>query len=472
MKNITQAQVKQAIDNFLQSQYDKKTESIQKKLVKAEESKDFADISELQSQLGPFKEKFNKVNWMIEAKTMATQLNFGTHISKGVHPNAKGDNVNFRSQPQHDFMGTHSLISGLMDANGNAAALPLAGLFDWTITRDGVTDGASADHKSPKLTVRDLLLTNHPALSGSFAEEQTLSDVYQQVFVSTLTRQIDNPSTHERNKQLLWPLECSEDSITATTTADYHTIIPLYPSVLTHELFRHINHLKFSEENKLARDNRHKKTAEQQPYITIHDLAVLQLGGTKPQNISKLISKQSGRNYLLPSLPPSFTQSQDLSFSKNASSIFNSKTMAYKTRKTLDALYKIIKTNYNNVTIRDTRKSLLDELLLQILTVANSVQNNRPAGWSAEYQLDYAEKLWLDPYRKELMDEDTFKTDFDNGYWQQEIEQRFAAWLQNLLKKEFPKIKDDFADAEQTQWENEMQAALKESKRMGQGAFK
>lgn len=197
---------------------------------------------------------------MIEAKTMATQLNFGTHISKGVHPNAKGDNVNFRSQPQHDFMGTHSLISGLMDANGNAAALPLAGLFDWTITRDGVTDGASADHKSPKLTVRDLLLTNHPALSGSFAEEQTLSDVYQQVFVSTLTRQIDNPSTHERNKQLLWPLECSEDSITATTTADYHTIIPLYPSVLTHELFRHINHLKFSEENKLARDNRHKNS--------------------------------------------------------------------------------------------------------------------------------------------------------------------------------------------------------------------
>lgn len=59
MKNITQAQVKQAIDNFC-SRNTIKTESIQKKLVKAEESKDFADISELQSQLGPLRRNLTK----------------------------------------------------------------------------------------------------------------------------------------------------------------------------------------------------------------------------------------------------------------------------------------------------------------------------------------------------------------------------------------------------------------------------
>ena len=95
------------------------------------------------------------------------------------------------------------------------------------------------------------------------------------------------------NKQTLWVINAYEE--TDIEQLNYINIVPLYPSVLTHEVYQRINHLKFSDDNKAARDNRFKKTAEQRPYVSLNNLATVQLGGTKPQNVSLLMSKQGGR---------------------------------------------------------------------------------------------------------------------------------------------------------------------------------
>ncbi|WP_290000656.1 hypothetical protein [Faucicola atlantae] len=68
LENITEQQVKDAIQAFLTAQYDKKTEKEQKQLAKAIEDNDVAKIAELNAFLQPFKEKYQKATWLVEAK--------------------------------------------------------------------------------------------------------------------------------------------------------------------------------------------------------------------------------------------------------------------------------------------------------------------------------------------------------------------------------------------------------------------
>lgn len=465
MKNITQSQIKQAIDSFLSAQFDKKAASLIKILEKATQDND-NDIdaqTKAKEDIKKAQDKYALDAWMEYAHAwMSKQLSFGTHISKGVHASSKGDNAIYipsDSINKQSIVGHHSIKHPITDASGNAAALPLAAFLQTQVYYE---DNSSS-------TISELIKAKHPALNGVFHSNTETSEQIQDTFYKLVVAYIETPKTDELNKQILWPL--IDDSQSAQERF-YHCVIPLYPTALTHHLYEKIQDIKFSDANTLAKKNRSKVNEIQTSYVTIKDLAVLNIGGSNPQGVSQLMSKKRGKTYLLPSIPPSFTQTQEFSFSKNASSIFNAKTMAYKTRRTLDALYKIIGTRHNNMSIRDTRKVILDDLLLQILQIANSMQSNRPAGWSADYNnLDYAEKLWLDPFRGELEGEADFQAEFERGYWQQEIEAKFAAWLQDLLKNEFPKLKKDFGDPEQNQWEKEMADALKESQRLGQGAF-
>lgn len=447
---IDKTTIEKAIQAFLTAQYDKKTEKEQKQLAKAVEDNDVAKVAELQAFLQPFKDKYQKQTWLVEAKKMAENVQVGTHISKGIHPSSRGDNVNFTSEVSHDFVNTRTIKSTFLDANSPRGAidLPLVAFFEWEVIKG--------------IKMRDVILQNSEAVQKSFADDIELSKSYQQAFLDCLNNQLKNPKTHELNKQLLYPLANDE----------YISLIPLHPSVLTHEFFIKINDKKYNEDNKTARENRHKKNVTQQRYISIHDLASVQLGGTKPQNVSQLMSKQGGRNYLLPSLPPKFKSSDSIRISPNAQSIFDGKAIQYHAREQLKALFALIKTDYNNVHIRDARKSILDEIVYRVFEIAFNLQNNRPAGWSKDYPyLKMAEKYWLDPHRGELEGEDEFKLARETKNWREEIEIAFADWLQHLLKLEFRPIAHEFADPEHNEWRDEIKEEIKQSLRLGQGVF-
>ncbi|KGQ69419.1 hypothetical protein OA57_11725 [Chelonobacter oris] len=450
MEQITPEQVKSAVQAFLTARYERETEKERNQLENAKAAEDWVKISRLETLLLEAKTKYSLTVWMKNAaERMAKQLQFGTHISKGVHPDAKGDNVNYRTDRTlpAGFVGSQSIDSVLLDANGNAAALPLAALFDVNLGKSNIK-------------LRTLIIQDSPLLDGVFADDATLSARYQALFKTALVSELAEPTTHERNKQLLFP----------TATGDYHVIVPLYPSVLTHELYQRIIKLRFSDENKAARDNRFKKNVEQKAYISIPNIAITKLGGTKPQNVSQLMNKQGGRNYLLPSLPPHFAQQSVLSIGAKTDSIF-SRNLTVLCQKPLQALFKIVETDYNNVHIRDARKAILDDILRHLCTAAREIQTARTAGWTIDIALNYAEKLWLDPYRTELEDQAQFKRLREEGGWRDEIAKRFADWLNSVLKHRFKEIKQDFADPEHNEWRREIEEMIKESQLLGKAVF-
>lgn len=449
---------KNAVQAFLNSQYDKKTETEQKQLAKAIESSDHEKVTELEEALVDAKEKYSVTNWIPDAATrFAKQLNFGTHISKGVHPDAKGDNVSFRSIDDlpETLVGTHSIDSSYIDANGNAAALPLAAFFDFEI--DETTK------------IRDLILADNTDFIASLASDQDLANTYQQAFKAAIQNTITEPTTHERNKQTLWVTNAYEE--TDIEQLDYINIIPLYPSVLTHEVYQRINHLKFSDENKAARDNRFKQNSEQQPYVSLNNLATVQLGGTKPQNVSLLMSKQGGRNYLLPSLPPMLNiANSTFKPSKFADTIF-AKSLANKVNPILQDIFYVVKSAKNTVDIRDARKEAMDEVLKRIFEFANYMRNDLPAGWTKDVELDECEQFWLDPKRAELPDEEEWIARREQTEWHKEIIHRFARWMNALLQEKFKDIRTEIADPEHNQWERDIEAMKSLYERAGKGVF-
>src|SRR5690606_14425770 len=130
---------------------------------------------------------------------------------------------------------------------------------------------------------------------------------------------------------------------------------------------------RFSDENKQARESRKKKPAEHQAYLSIPDIAVVRLGGTKPQNISQLTSKQSGRNYLLPSLPPSLDSKQSYRLNKTQTTLFEARLVQC-CGFGLKELFEVVTERKNTVDIRDARKDALDLIIAGIFKLAESIQ--------------------------------------------------------------------------------------------------
>ncbi|WP_289047803.1 type I-F CRISPR-associated protein Csy1 [uncultured Psychrobacter sp.] len=458
MSHITPELASGAIKAFLASQYEKKTETEQKQLVKAVESNDHEKVTELKETLAEAKDKYSVANWIPDAATrMAKQLKFGTHISKGVHPMSRGDNISFDKTDDLSvtLIGTHSIESNYIDANSSAAALPLAAFFDFEI--DDTTK------------IRDLILVDNTDFVASLAGDQSLAKTYQQNFKAALQNVITEPVTDERNKQLLWVTNAYQGE--DIDELNYINIIPLYPSVLTHEMYQRINQLKFSDENKAARDNRFKKTADQQPYISLNNLATVQLGGTKSQNVGRLNNFQSGRNYLLPSLPPILNLA-DSTFkpSKFANTIF-AKSLANKVNPIIQDIFYVVKSAKNTVDIRDARKEAMDEILKRIFEFANYMRNDLPAGWTKDSELDECEQFWLDPKRAELPDEEEWSARREQTEWHKEIIHRFARWMNTLLQEKFKDIRTEIADPEHNQWEQDIDAMKRLYERAGKGVF-
>ena len=455
MKGIDRAMVRQAINGFLAELLNKKLEPEQKELEKAEVANDEEKITAIRDKIEKIQQKYRFDNWLDNAANrMAPQLKFGTHISKGVHPDSKGDNINFTGATNllDGFVGSQTLTALNLDASGNAAALPLFAFFNINIPVD----------EPREIRLRDLIQADHPELSGIFASDPVKSDEYQALFKKALSNPLTSPATCECNKQLLWPTDEVVDN--------YTCLVPLFPSALTHALYNRIKEALYSAENKLARDNKKKKTAQQKDYVSISDLAVTILGGSKPQNVSKLTSENGGRNYLLPSLPPQISRQTKFSISKRQRTIFNN-SLRYHCYSGLQELYSVIESPRNTVDVREQRKEALDMILSQILVIATSIQKLNQAGWSKDYELDMAEKCWLDPERADLKDEAAFAEQRASGDWVNQIERGFSLWLNHILKEKFKKQHYDFNDAEHLEWLKAMRAAIKASQRAGEGVF-
>lgn len=419
-----------------------------------------------QSIEAKIRQNYQVNDWIDDVKLAIDGLedisfSLATHIAKGIHSSSKSSNILsiHNDKPIPNFLvGSHSIPNPHIDINNNNTAVHIAKFSK-------VCQFLNIDVKDKKFY--RLILDDTPEMVEFF--EQKIGSKGLELLQKHLRQTIDQPSISGIDKQLLFPVNDGQ----------YHTIYPSYPSSLAYEAYLKIIDIKYSTHNKQARaDRKNKQKDSFDTYADITNLAVVKLGGTKPLNVSTLNKERNGRTYLLPSMPPKFTASASVSFSKSASNLFDTKGFNYHLHELIRALSKNIANKINNINVRDRRDEIIDEILMVIFELVKNIQEHRLAGWSDDYQLSHAQKRWLDPknpkYAPPDDDADTntdFNTQEQTDDWQAQIIQDFAHWLQNRLKRQLKDHAHQFGESEHHAWATYIEQAIAQSKRLAQGVF-
>lgn len=387
------------------------------------------------------REKFRREVWIADAARRVSQLQVVTHPAKATHPDSKAASIYAPpiELPNHPLVGSHILGEDFpTDVVGNAAALDV---FKFLKLEHGGR------------TIMDRALAGETELARAFSDDLDQGKEWVRSFAG-ITEPSGLTKADTRTKQLYWLVGADP-----TQDEEFHLLVPLYSSTLSHRIHALINHTRFSEESKVARKAYRNSAYSEFEYREYPHLATQALGGTKPQNISQLNSERGGINYLLSSSPPNWRSAKvkPLLNTNSALRAFGRRTIV---RQTLRELERFLMTNPNpNQKTRQKRDSLVAALVDDLLVFAAELQELKP-GWSADpaCQIPAEEALWLDPGRSEMDLE--FAHRRQNLDWVSQIRDRFAAWLNQRLRKRLP-----VGDAEHSFWESQLKdetAALEE----------
>ena len=221
---------------------------------------------------------------------------------------------------------------------------------------------------------------------------------------------------------------------------------------------------RFSEEAKAAREARKAGEFSERPVREYPQLAVQQLGGTKPQNISQLNSERRGNNYLLASLPPTW-RSVDLKPLLNTESMFPRYSRRPEVRQAVKALLAFLKSDpTRNVQTRARRAEWVNALIDEFLQLSAELRS-LPPGWSQmpDCHLGSAQKNWLDPdgvAQASAASSQPLPTDTA-----EQISAAFANWLNAQLRDPLP-----MGDPEFLEWRKQMFEQIKAEEREGHDA--
>ena len=377
--------------------------------------------------------------WLTSAAKRVEQIQAVTHSLKPIHPDARGTNlyVEPRTLPPLAELGSHALGERFVgDVVGNAAALDVYKMLKLEVNGRSLLTALLAQDA-------DALA----ALHTDPAQAQALRDA----FVSLTQPRAEGPSSHTLAKQLYW--------LTGTDACDdahYTLLAPLYATSLAHAVHAQVQEDRFGEANKAARQARRERKMHDGVFHDYPGLAVQNMGGTKPQNISQLNSERRGMNYLLSSLPPKWKVNAQR-FPTHADSVFtryfDSRPLV---RQTVKTLRRYLESNPNPVKdTRDHRKELVDVLVDEMVNMAAELQHALPPGWTLDdprfSALNEDEQTWLDALRAELPEEDDFANRWLAMEWPDAIGTRFGNWLNARLEGKL-----SFSDIEFRAWKKEL----------------
>lgn len=373
--------------------------------------------------------------WLASAAKRVEQIQAVTHSLKPIHPDARGTNlyVEPRTLLPLAELGSHALGERFVgDVVGNAAALDVYKLLKLEVNGRSLLTALLA-HDADALA----------ALHTDPAQAEKLRDA----FVSLTQPRAEGPSSHTLAKQLYW--------LTGTDACDdshYILLAPLYATSLAHAVHAQVQEDRFGEANKAARQARRERKVHDGVFHDYPGLAVQNMGGTKPQNISQLNSERRGMNYLLSSLPPQW-QASAMRLPVHATSVFDRLFIARpEVRRTVRALRVFLESDPDaNLATREQREELLDALVDELVSLAAELQQILSPGWSRDderfKELAYEEALWLDPLRAEIPEEAQFAHDWQYMDWPAAIGKAFAGWLNAQLRDKLP-----VGDAEAREW--------------------
>ena len=391
-------------------------------------------------------EKYQLVHILERGVRTVDQIAVASHIAKGIHPDLpvkKTTNlaVNFSSLTSLEVIGSHVLSQrdGLHDTTGNgsynSAAYELYLLLECRFEGQKLID---------LLRIEDQDATE--AVNSSAQQDDAAA-----LCIRLLEPKCATVSANTLSKQLYW---LTGDD--ACTDADYALLAPLYATSLAHAVHAQVQEDRFGEANKAARLAKKERKFHEGVFHDYPGLAVQNMGGTKPQNISQLNSERRGVNYLLSSLPPQW-QASAVRLPVHAKSVFERLFIARpEVRRTLRALRQFLESEPEpNLATRERREELLDALVDELVSLAAELQQILPPGWSRDDErfadLHHSEQLWLDPLRAEQPEEADFAREWLQMDWPAAVGQRFANWLNTQLRGKLP-----VGDAEARAWRKEL----------------
>lgn len=372
--------------------------------------------------------------WFDYVERYANQVKAVTHSVKPVHPDAKGSTlkINPFDLPELDDVGSHVLRSGYeLDAVGNAPALKIYSFLKLEV------DGKS---------LLSALESGDESALRALDDEPRLAESLRDKLLSIRSSEKKAYESHTLAKQLYWLR-----GVDPVTDGDYCLIAPLYPAALVHVMYKQINNDRSGEGAKRAREARRSQCWHGEEVRRYKGLANQEMGGSHPNNISYLNQERMGGNYLLSCSPPEWSSREGMPVGK--STVFGS----YFGRRpgvssVVRRLRDFLKSDPpNNMETDQRREQYLECLIDELLMMAAELQQESIAGWSCDEerfgQLVEAEKLWLDPHRAEVPEQEGFALARLTHDWPTEVGRRFGNWLNAQLRDSLP-----VGDIESKEW--------------------
>jgi CRISPR-associated protein Csy1 len=412
------ARIEAAIREFLHKRLQLKLDNLQKQRAKLKDSL-ANQVREVELKRKKEVARHQLEEWIADAAVRASRIEQATHILKLTHPQAKGSNLLARGNKTiaEIYVGTHTIgMDELrLDVIGDAAALDVAAFLRLRVDGKSLLDYANS---------RD------PALAAAFCGDRKEAEKWMEAF-GRLAQPRGPLASHKFAKQVYWPLaQGGEDG----SKARYHLLAPLFSTSVAHYVWKIIEEDRFSVGAQNARAARRTGTAYPHGYRTYPDLAIQRVGGANPQNAGQLNLERNGKNYLLPSLPPTW-RSEPAHPPVHVNSVFDHLFgNRNRVRRALRAVHQFWNSSLavDSTPARQTRIGVARELHDELLQFAAELHELK-AGWSLapDCQLNPEEQCWLDPRR--AAQDQSFAALCRTSGWQDIICSRYANWLNTRL---------------------------------------
>ena len=317
--------------------------------------------------ISKIEETFHPENWLPDAAKRAGQLSLVSHPSKFTHPSAKSSSIIFVGNKSADgFLRTGNIETEL-DVFGNAAAMDVYKFLSLEL----------ADGK----TVLTHLEENTDYIQQQFKLTSISYDELRDNFLTIKQDKSSKIRTSGQLKQVYFPVE-----------NDYHLLSVLTPSGVMFALKEKIQNSRFSEATKSAREAEKNNGFDEHGFDEFYDLTIMGFGGTKPQNISVLNSKNYGETYLLPCIPPQF---KVRNIQPPTADFFKNSLYPKRYEESFKAFHRLIIAKPNNIDIRDGRDNVISFVIERVIERGLQLRQLE-AGWTEKTTLPMYQRIWLD----------------------------------------------------------------------------
>jgi CRISPR-associated protein Csy1 len=415
------SQKRKNMNEIISKFFDDRKESWLKKKLKSSMSDD--EVLEMRDECNKV---FSLEVWLPNASKRAGQISIATHPCTFSHPSARKNKNGYVTSIIADVAQRNDgfLRSGNVevesDALGNAAALDVHKFLNLLMPNGKTLLENIQNDSELAQSILKIKSRSYKVLKNEFLE---------------MIDSLNGSVTSSKIKQVYFPVDTG-----------YHQLSILTNSGMVYELKKRLNIIRFGadveakEKLKELRECRRNRKYHEKSYRDIFELTVIGYGGTKPQNISVLNSKNAGKSQLLYSMPPKLKK-LDTKFPKH--DFFRESLNPWKFKYTFIKLHKIFKVmDYNTVDMRDKRKYHYGQLVEKVIEQVWAVRKVEiEQYYEKTSKLKNYQEIWLLSINAKKRDKE--------DEWLERVVNEIALWVLGGYKKVLGKSAIDIFGTEE-----------------------